>query len=80
MTIPCVDPNAYLGMGFSCPAPPLTLDLMREIGEWCDQCVGVYRRDWARGANGNLPYRFWFKREEDATLFILRWSNAATRL
>ena len=39
--------------------------------------------DWAEANGGKVysPQRYIdFKREEDATLFILRWSDAATRL
>ena len=69
-----VDPNSYLDMPFSCVSPPMTLTQMEEIFQWCHQCVGVYRKDWARGAKYmDQPYRFWFHREEDAVMFKLRW-------
>lgn len=53
-----------------------TSDQRDQMWLWCGEMFGVHTKQWnnPRWSLEKYDYRFHFKNEEDAALFVLRWS------
>jgi len=53
---------------------PMSIVEWIEVCNWCDSIIGEQNVLWAQtGAEMQISYCWWFKREEDAVLFNLTW-------
>ena len=53
-----------------------TSDTRDAMWQWCGEMFGAHTKQWnnPRWAMDEFPPRFHFKNEEDAMLFVMRWS------
>ena len=54
---------------------PASIQEWDDAVAWCIENIGMYRIDWAcTAADMQMPRLWHFLKEEEATMFILRWS------
>lgn len=72
------DPNCRLGLVYGFRLPPLTVPSNNAVGEWCIEQFGPARKilddvsksRWMIISAGQIV---WFRDEQDALLFKMRW-------
>ena len=56
--------------GFACCVSIDPFTPYYDVSTWCRENIGEFNKDWFTWTGR----RYWFKREEDAVLFALRWA------
>lgn len=52
------------------------LGVRKQMFEWCNERFGRHSKQWnnPRWSSNTGHYSFWFARDRDRTMFLMRWS------